>query len=61
MTRYKLKNQSKKIIEIEMPKCPYCSCENCEIRDELACLIAMGKPIKRFVCKNCHCGEKPEH
>ena len=45
-----------------MPTCPYCPCQNCELRQDIATLRAMGKGKgTQFICKNCSCSAAPEH
>ncbi len=42
------------------PKCPYCSCEKCEISAVDAALRANYVKTK-FKCCHCTCSEKPKH
>ena len=45
-----------------MPKCPYCSCVDCQLRQDIVTLIAMGKGAgTTFICGNCSCSAAPKH
>lgn len=42
------------------PKCPNCSCENCELDPVYVTLRANGNWTP-FKCRHCTCSSKPEH